>query len=126
MTRMRKTPVIFVHALILLALLATLSGPVFAQVGSVEVPENARAKEYGNGWECDLGYRAVNEASIAVRLPTNAYLTNTSYGSVGMGIEKTTGAVQTLGSRSMHTPQTHPMGMDGCANEVIGSLTLPA
>ena len=121
-----QTPIISIRALILLERLATVSGLSFAQGDSVEVPDNARAKEYGNGWECDLGYRAVNEASIAVRLPTNVYLTNTSYGSVGMGIEKTTGAVQPLGSRSMHTPQTHPMGMDGGANEVIGSLTLPA
>lgn len=101
MTRMRQTPVIFVHTLILLALLATLSGPVFAQVGSVEVPENARAKEYGYGLECDLGYRAVNKVCIAVKLPKNAYMTNSSYGSgwkCGLAYRVDNGTAQPLGS----------------------------
>ncbi|HUT41257.1 MAG TPA: hypothetical protein VM011_07930, partial [Gammaproteobacteria bacterium] len=81
MSSMRRTPVISLRALILLALLATVHGLVHAQAGSVEAPENARAKEYGKGWECNQGYRAVNGTCTAVKLPADAYLTNTSYGS---------------------------------------------
>ncbi len=47
MSRMIQTPVISFRALIFLALLAAVSGPSFAQGDSVEVPDNARAKEYG-------------------------------------------------------------------------------
>jgi len=76
MSRMRQTPAISMRALTLLALLTIVHGHVFAQSGSIEVPENARAKEYGNGWECDQGYRAVDGACTVIKLPANAYLTN--------------------------------------------------
>ena len=55
MSRLRQTPVISMRALILLALLAIVHGHVFAQDGSSGVPENARAKDYGKGWECNQG-----------------------------------------------------------------------
>ena len=66
--------------LIFLALLAAAPGAVFAQGGSLEVPENASAKTYGSGWECDPGYREIDEACAAVKVPANAYPTNKPYG----------------------------------------------
>ena len=117
------------RALILLALLAIVHSHVFAQSGSIEVPENARVKEYGNGWECNQGYRAVDGACTAVKLPANAYLTNTSCGSdweCVRGYREINGAAQPLGCQTMRTPQIHPAGVAGGADEVIGSLTIPA
>lgn len=51
MSRMRRSRAVFIHALILLAILAAAPGVVFAQGGSVGMPENARAKSFGSGWE---------------------------------------------------------------------------
>ena len=68
-------------SLILLALLATAPAVAFAQSSTVGVPENARAKAYGSGWECDPGYREVNGGCAGVEIPANAYPTNESYGS---------------------------------------------
>jgi len=81
MSKLLQAPAISIHSLILLTLLAAVHGLVFAQGDSVELPENAHAKGYGSGWECEQGYREDNGACTAVRVPANAYLTNTSYGS---------------------------------------------
>jgi phospholipid transport system substrate-binding protein len=69
---MRRTRVIFIHSRILLALLGIVPSLVFAQGGSVEVPENARANSFGNGWECDKGYREVDETCLIVLAFANA------------------------------------------------------
>lgn len=50
--------------------------PSFAQ----PVPDNASAKSYGDGWECDIGYRQREDLCAAVVVPENAYATNRSYG----------------------------------------------
>jgi len=81
MDRVLQIPAITIRELLLIALLATVSGPLFAQSGSAAVPENSRAKEYGKGWECNQVYHAVNGGCTAIKLPANAYLTNKSYGS---------------------------------------------
>jgi hypothetical protein len=73
MSRMRRPRTNSLHFLILLALLATAPGVVFAQVASIGMPENSHARSYGSGWECDRGYRAVDEACVAVKVPANAY-----------------------------------------------------
>lgn len=62
-------------AVILLAL------PAFSQTATQSMPENASAKSYGDGWECDIGFRLNGDACIAVVVPQNAYDTNRSYGS---------------------------------------------
>ena len=80
MSELRRTRSILVRLQILFGLLGAVHGHVFAQGGSVEVPENAHAKRYGNGWECNKGYREVNEGCAAVKVPANAYPTNQSYG----------------------------------------------
>ena len=74
MRRTRRPHTISIHLLILWALVATAPGIAFAQVGSAGLPENAHAGSYGSGWECDRGYRAVDEACRALKLPENAHL----------------------------------------------------
>jgi len=83
MTRMRRPRATFTRSLvslILLAVLAAAPGVVLAQGGSGAIPANARAKSYGSGWECKRGYREVDGACAAVKVPANAYPTNKSYG----------------------------------------------
>ena len=80
MSRMRQVPVIFIQALVYLGLLMAAPGIVFARSSNVEVPEHARAMEFGNGWKCGRGYREINGTCAAVKVPVNGYLTNTSFG----------------------------------------------
>ena len=81
MSSLRRPPVIFIFSLFGFALLAAALGVVFAQSGSVRVPDNAHARGYGGGWECDRGYRQVKGGCAAVKAPANAYLNNSAYGS---------------------------------------------
>jgi hypothetical protein len=78
--RMRRHRTLLIHPLILLAFLANRPGVALAQDGGAEIPENAHAKSYGRGWECDHGYRASDEACVAVKGPENGYLTASAYG----------------------------------------------
>jgi hypothetical protein len=80
MSKIRPPRDMSIHCLILLALLAAVPGLVLAQNGNDMVPENAHAKSYGDGWECDRGYREVDKVCVAIKVPANAYPTNTSYG----------------------------------------------
>jgi hypothetical protein len=68
-------------SLILWAFLMTASGIALAQGGSADIPENAHAKSYGGGWECGYGYRVVDEACGAIKVPENGYLADSAYGS---------------------------------------------
>ena len=55
--------------------------PAFAQTNALLMPENASARSYGDGWECNIGFRLNENACVAVIVPQNAYATNRSYGS---------------------------------------------
>lgn len=44
------------------------------------MPENASAKSYGDGWECNVGYRQSGKTCHKVTVPDNAYSTNRTYG----------------------------------------------
>ncbi len=57
-----------------------ISLPVSAQSVSVAMPENAHAKSYGDGWECDIGFRDEDEMCLPIVVPQNAYQTNRIYG----------------------------------------------
>ena len=74
---------IFVNARILWAVfmvpflaLLLLAMPAISQT----MPENASAKSYGEGWECNFGYRLIGDNCAAVVVPENAYETNRAYG----------------------------------------------
>lgn len=65
-------------ALFLSAFAIGLSSAGYA--GTVKVPDNAHAKNYGSGWECDKGFREKNRGCIAIKVPDNAFPTNSNYG----------------------------------------------
>ena len=77
----RSKIVVFTYALVFLAVLVVPAQLALAQGTKGTLPENATAKTYGSGWECDRGYRQSSGSCIAVTLPANAYLTDSSYGS---------------------------------------------
>ena len=80
MNRLRQRYDRSIQVLILVTLLAALSGGALAESRFPGVPDNAHAKGYGNGWKCDAGYRKVKNACAAIKMPANAYATNRSYG----------------------------------------------
>lgn len=51
-----------------------------AQDGNGPVPENAEAQNYGDGWNCSLGYRLSGGECELIELPANAYANGRSYG----------------------------------------------
>lgn len=63
----------------LVALVTASSSPVFAQVRAGDMPENASPNRYGGGWTCDRDYREADGICDAVKVPANAYPTDTSY-----------------------------------------------
>ena len=66
-------------ALAFVALIA-IGSPSYAQSQAARMPENAQPKRYGEGWECDRGYRRDGDACLAIIVPENAYATNRTYG----------------------------------------------
>lgn len=66
MSSIRRAPASSSHSLILLILPAAVHSLAFAQAGSVELPENARAQSYGSEWACERGYQVAEEACVAV------------------------------------------------------------
>ncbi|MEP3941894.1 MAG: hypothetical protein ABJM63_11255, partial [Anderseniella sp.] len=55
--------------------------PALAQTSAQAMPENASARSYGEGWECNIGFRLNENACLEVIVPQNAYDTKRSYGS---------------------------------------------
>lgn len=62
--------------LVSLGVLFSLALPAFAQ----SMPENAKSKTYGDGWECIVGYRIIEESCVAILVPQNAYATRRTFG----------------------------------------------
>lgn len=58
-----------IYSLVLLILLTPVHGIVFALDDSSKLPENARAKSFGSGWECEHGYREANGTCAAIKVP---------------------------------------------------------
>ena len=80
---MKKIPQsqdISIHSLVLFLIMITFATSLFAQVSDGDIPTHARAKTYGSGWVCERGYQAAGEACVAIKIPSNAYQTNSSYG----------------------------------------------
>jgi hypothetical protein len=67
-------------ALSALALITSGALSAAAQSTAAPVPENARMRSYGGGWDCDQGLRPADGACVAVVVPENAYATNKDYG----------------------------------------------
>lgn len=65
----------------LICALFLFAAPAFAQSVALTIPENARAKTYGDGWNCNRGYRRDGDVCVVVIVPENAYQTNLTYGS---------------------------------------------
>lgn len=63
---------------LVMACLMTLTSLAFGQTS--EFPQNAHAKSYGEGWECDTGYRIAAELCERIEVPANAYVTGHTYG----------------------------------------------
>jgi len=60
-------------------LLLAIPGGSRSQEIPKQVPVNAQAKPYGTGWECKQGFRQDGVACVAIKLPENAYLSETSH-----------------------------------------------
>ena len=75
-------PGIGVFVLCALAFLTvqTVPGVVAAESVSAAIPDNARAKNYGSGWECNEGYREKDGLCAVIEVPANAYPTKSSNG----------------------------------------------
>ncbi len=61
-------------------LIASVAFPVFAQDGTGPIPQNAQSRSYGEGWNCDLGYRMDGAECLALDIPEDAFATGRSYG----------------------------------------------
>jgi len=81
MNGMRQVSAYSVHSVIHVVLPASVRGLLSAREDPGELPANAHAKSCGGGRECKRGFRAVDEACIAIKVPVNGYLTDTSCGS---------------------------------------------
>lgn len=63
---------------LLIGALASIASPAFAQASPM--PDNAHARSYGEGWECDRTFRRDGADCIPVVVPANAYPTKRIYG----------------------------------------------
>ena len=76
-----ETPTVVVQLMGLIFAVLLLALPAVAQTAAQPIPENASAKSYGDGWECNTGFRLNENTCAAVVVPRNAYDTKRSYGS---------------------------------------------
>jgi hypothetical protein len=66
--------------IIVAGVLASLAFPALAQDGTGAVPDNARARGQGAGWDCDIGFRVDGTTCREIAIPDNAYATGLPYG----------------------------------------------
>ena len=100
-----------------LLILVTAVGGSGAQQLSEGIPDNARKKSYGDGWECIRGYNEVKGACAKIVIPKNAFPTGSSYGesgNAGAAIKHPGVAARKLLYRKMDT--STPMAMAGGCN----------
>src|SRR5687767_11414160 len=58
----------------LAAVLGIAAGAASDADESGTIPANAHPTDWGDGWECDRGYRRLGESCAAIDVPDNAYL----------------------------------------------------
>ncbi|MCV2875087.1 hypothetical protein OE810_02330 [Rhodobacteraceae bacterium XHP0102] len=66
--------------MVCVAAVSAFAVSAFAQDGNGPVPENAEAQNYGDGWNCSLGYRFNEGSCVLIALPENSYANGRSYG----------------------------------------------
>src|SRR5690606_16545155 len=71
------SPIRYLSALALCAAFPSLALP---QASALPSPQNARAKTYAPGWECDPGYRERDGVCAGIAIPADAYATSSPYG----------------------------------------------
>lgn len=55
-------------------------GEALAQETNGKVPENAKARSYGDRWRCNPGNRESNGACAEIEIPENGHATSSVYG----------------------------------------------
>ena len=73
----RGKPIFPLLTLLLTVLLLAPAGIALGRDVLAELPANAHAERYGDGWVCNRGYQDVDEACVAVKVPANAFLDST-------------------------------------------------
>jgi hypothetical protein len=60
-------------------LLYLLIGAVWpvAATPATDLPANAHANRYSDGWKCDRGYREIDRVCEMIEIPANAFLSAT-------------------------------------------------
>ena len=80
MNRIQELCVIAILCMTSSMLFVGFPGQALAQATAGQIPENAEARSYGDGWRCNPGYRESNGACAAIEIPANGYATSSSYG----------------------------------------------
>jgi hypothetical protein len=62
------------------SVISSIAFPVIAQDATGPMPPNAQMRTYGDGWVCDLGYRAAGGECLSLDIPEHAFPTGRSYG----------------------------------------------
>ena len=75
--RLRVIPILCVTGSMLFV---GIPGQALAQATNRQIPENAEASSYGDGWRCNPGYRESNGACAAIEIPESGFATSLSYG----------------------------------------------
>ena len=60
--------------------LVVLLPPVSASAGTGDLPANATARTWGEGWDCQRGFLESRGSCSEIRVPDNAFLNDRSYG----------------------------------------------
>ena len=81
MSRNQERCVITILAMTGWMLFVGFPGQALAQQPTGQMPENAEARSYGDGWRCSSGYRESNGACERISVPEHGYLSESSRGS---------------------------------------------
>ena len=81
MTRSKRLSVIAILCMTGSMSFVGFPGEALAQATTGQIPENAEAKSYGDGWRCNPGYRESNGACERISVPEHGYLSESPHGS---------------------------------------------
>ena len=66
--------------MVLIASLLAQPEIVVAEESGATLPDHATARSYGNGWDCNAGYRKSEDSCVLINVPPHAYLSDRGYG----------------------------------------------